>query len=188
MSAARLRLASRPTLEDLEASHSRPVTRSPYRQPSPAKSPVPENRLPKVHCHTAQVLYAKDLQKDYPQWKRWAVNNLYLPVFRFLHRHLGIAPPSGRDAEGREIWVSHQGCFLTREEAEADAKRYPHGYVVPNMPLGNSLTADVAKETSIYVPNKGEKVVPTTDLVTEINEARQEAAKVRAAVQSARAS
>ena len=187
MSVAKLRLASRPTLEDLEANQGQQATRHRLHQPSLAKSPVPESRLPKVHCHTAQVLYAKDMQRNYPEWKRWAVNNLYLPVFRFLHKRWGIAPPSGKDAEGREIWVSHQGCFLTREEAEADAKRYPHGYVVPNMPLGNSLTADVAKESSIYVPNKGEKAVPTTDMLSEINEARQEAAKVRAAVQSARA-
>lgn len=123
-------------------------------QLTPEKFPALESRLPRQHCHTAQVLYAKDMQKNYSPWKRWAVNNLYLPVFRFLHKHWNIAPPTGRDAEGREIWVAHQGCFLTRAEADMDAARYPHGYVVPNVPLGRSLTADVAEETSIYVPNK----------------------------------
>ena len=50
------------------------------------------------------------------------------------------------------------------------------------------MMAETTPESAIYYPNKGEKAVPTTDMLSEIDEARQEAAKVRAAVQSARAS
>jgi hypothetical protein len=155
---AKLRLATR--LEDLETSQSQQATQRLLHQQSPEKFPAPESNLPRQHCHVAQILYAKDAYRGYPSWKRWAVINVYLPLFRVLHKWLGLFPPTRVEPDGTYSWLVHQGCFLTRAEAEADAKRYPHGYVVPNMPLGRSLTADVAEETSIYVPNKEDKGEP----------------------------
>jgi hypothetical protein len=185
MSAARLRLASRPTLEDLEASHSRQIQSRRLRQPNPETAAVPVARLPREHFHVAQRKYSLDANS--PVWKKAVFWLVYIPLFRFFHKRLRFITPDRVEADGSYSWLEHQGCFLTEDEALADAKRYPFGFVVPS-PLGRSMMAETTPESAIYYPNKGEKAVPTTDMLSEIDEARQEAAKVRAAVQSARAS
>lgn len=153
--ATKLKLAS---LEDMETSHDQ-QTRPLYHQQNQGRFPDQESkRLPRVHSHVAQILYAKDVYKNYPAWKRWAANNVHIPLFRFLEKWLKLFPPTGKKPDGTYVWASHQGCFFTQEEADADAARYPHGYVVPNMPLGRSLTADVAEESSIYFASKGKPV------------------------------
>lgn len=140
----------------------------------PAKSPE-QVALPRVHCTVGQILYAKDVYKDFPAWKRWAAIHLHIPLFNFLQRALGLFPPTGQDANGVHVFNAHQGCFFTREEAEVDAARYPHGYVVPNMPLGQSLTADTPEHSSIYFAHSP----PLRPLFEEVDKIRATAQAVR---------
>jgi hypothetical protein len=109
-----------------------------------------------MHCHVGQVLYAKDVYKDYPAWKRWAAEHIHIPLFRFLQKWLNLFPPGRLEPDGTYSWVMHQGCFFTQEDADRDAARYPHGYVVPNVPLGQSLTDKVTEKSSIYFPRQEE--------------------------------
>jgi hypothetical protein len=185
MSVARLRLASRPSLEDLETNQSQQVSPNRLHQ-SQEKSPD-QASIPKRHCHVGQILYAKDVQKNYPSWKKWVANRVHIPLFRWFEKILGLFPPTGkRIIDGVYVWNAHQGCFSTQEEADRDAARYPHGYVVPNVPVGSSLTADAAEESSIYFASKGKEDIPTSVVLHELDEARREAAKVKAAVHTAR--
>lgn len=120
-----------------------------------------------------QILYTKDVYKDYPAWKRWVVNNAHLPLFRFCHRVLGLYPPTGEeqlpDGTRRYLFAAHQGCFFTKDEADMDAARYKHGYVVPNVPLGRSLTANIPEKPAIYIPaSKGD--MAKLDILTSISE------------------
>lgn len=160
--AAKLRLATRTaTLEDLEESQQnqrrRPIHQSPEKSPAQGVT----GSLTRTHCHVAQILYAKDVQKNYPAWKRWVANNIHIPLFRWFEKSLGLFPPTGERIDGVYVWASHQGCFESEAEAKADADRYPHGYVVPNMPLGRSLTASVAEKSSIYFATR--KGLPKAD-------------------------
>lgn len=180
--AARLRLASRPTLEDLETTQSQQAIQSPSLHLPQAKSPVQGDRLPREHYHVAQILYAKDAYAAYPAWKRALVTSVYLPLFRFFHSWLGLFPPTRMEPDGTYSWLIHQGCFLSRAEANTDAARYPHGYVVPNVPLGRSLTADVAKESSIYFAKNKEEPAICAPLM----EAQEELRKLKADVRSLR--
>lgn len=173
-----LRLATR--LEDLETQH-QPM--SPSQSSHQYQERYPDQaRLPRTHCHVGQILYAKDVYKDYPAWKRWVALYFHIPLFRFLEKLLNLFPPTGKDLHGVYVWNAHQGCFLTREEADQDAARYPHGYVVPNMPLGQSLTAAVPEKSSIYFTNQDTTPSPDhVDLTPILEEVRQLRATVRAA-------
>lgn len=172
---AKLRLAR---LEDLETSQDRLTLRVPEnrRQQSREKSQAQESRLPREHCHTAQILYTKDVYKDYPAWKKWTVEHVYLPLFRQFHARLNLFPPTRLEPNGTYSWLVHQGCFLTEEEAKTDAARYPHGYVVPNVPLGQSLTEDVAEESSIYFSkgSKEERSISLGAVLTEMGELQRD--------------
>lgn len=174
---ARLRLAS---LEDLEG-QSQP-RQSLHRQQNLEKSPAPESRLPREHSHVSQILYQKDVYKDYPAWKRWMVEYVYLPIFRQFHRRLNLFPPTRMEPDGTYSWLVHQGCFFTEEEAKADAARYAHGYVVPNVPLGRSLTADIAEDSSIYFAKSKEEMNKEGLLCAPLMEAQEELRKLKAEV------
>ena len=179
---AKLHLA---TMEDLETSQSQqPARNHLHRQ---AKSPG-QAATNHSHFHVGQLLYAKDVYKDYPAWKRWVANNVHIPLFRFIEKTLGLFPPTGKRPDGTYVWAAHQGCFESREQADIDAARYPHGYVVPNVPVGRSLTADVAQESSIYFArNKREEATKADEVSKVINEARRDVANARATIQTARA-
>ena len=185
---AKLRLATRTNLEDLEKNQRQQMSRLPLSrlQPTREKSPGPESRLPREHSHVSQILYQKDVYKDYPAWKRWLVGHVYLPLFRQFHRRLNLFPPTRMEPDGTYSWLVHQGCFLTEEEAKADAARYPHGYVVPNVPLGRSLTQSIPEKSAIYFSRECEPLVPATngfhvDLASIQEEANLLEATVRAA-------
>lgn len=167
--ATKLKLMSRiETLEDMEASQSNQPAIQRHRH-LPEKSPAPVARLPREHFHTAQILYQKDVYKDYPAWKRWTVEHLYMPIFRQFHKRLKLFPPTRMEPNGTYSWLMHQGCFLTKDEADADAARYPHGYVVPDVPVGQSLTASVNEDSAIYIPaSKGD--MAKLDILTSISE------------------
>lgn len=175
-----LRLASRIALEDLETNHSQQTLQSHPRQLSQERSPAQESRLPREHFSVGQILYAKDVYKDYPAWKRWVANHVHLPLFRFCHKVLGLYPPTGQRPDGTYIFAAQQGCFLTQAEADEDARRYPHGYVVPN-PLGRSLTADIPEQPSSYIPNKEGPAI-----CTPLMEVQDELRKLKADVRSLR--
>ncbi len=155
MSHPKLKLATK--LEDLETQH-RPASRSPFHQLRQERYQDQEtDRLPRSHFHVGQLLYTGDMQKGYPAWKRWVQNHVHIPLFRWFEEKFGLFPPTGkRIIDGAYVWNSHQGCFVTRAEADRDAARYPHGYVVPNMPLGQSLTESAPEKSSIYF-SKGSK-------------------------------
>ncbi len=154
MSQPKLKLATR--LEELESQHqTRNQISQNLRQPSAERFPAPASRLPREHHHVSQILYQKDAYKGYPVWKREIVQHVYLPLFRAFHKWLDLFPPTRMEPDGTYSWLVHQGCFLTREEADRDAARYPHGYVVPNMPLGQSLTESVPEKSAIYFAKGG---------------------------------
>lgn len=166
----RLRLATVMTLEEAEANQQ---TQSPHQLNHREKSPAPESRLPREHSHVAQILYQKDVYKDYPAWKRWLVQYVYLPLFRQFHRRLNLFPPTRMEPDGTYSWLVHQGCFITEAEAKADAARYPHGYVVPNVPLGRSLPEATVEKSAIYFPsparNGYERGIDLSSIQEEVN-------------------
>lgn len=180
--AARLRLA---TLEDMEENQqsqqrrpARPQLSHLYRERS--QGPV-EHSLPRTHCHVGQILYAKDVQKNYPAWKRWVANNVHIPLFRWFEKSLGLFPPTGmRIIDDVYVWNSLQGCYLSEEDAHADAARYPHGYVVPNVPLGNSLPEAVPEKSSVYFADR------EGTMAIDLTAVRDELSKLRSAVHAAR--
>jgi hypothetical protein len=159
---SRLRLV---TLEDLENQQSQQVNQHQYRQLNQERYQDQADQVPKFHCHVGQILYAKDVYKDYPTWKRWAALHVHIPLFRWFEKALGLFPPTGRDViKGVYVWNAHQGCFASREDADKDAARYAHGYVVPNMPLGQSLTESVPEKSSIYFAQDAAFHVDMADL------------------------
>ncbi len=160
MSSPKLKLASRiATLEDMEANqHQQATQNQKFRQPTRVKSPDQVRPLRRRHWHVCQLLYTEDVYKDYPAWKKWAVDNVHIPLFNFFLKALKLFPPTGEDSDGRKIYIAHQGCFETQEEADVDAARYPHGYVVPDMPLGQSLTAEVENPNIYFAKNKEDTV------------------------------
>lgn len=163
------------TLEDMENQQSR----SHHPQQSRVKyRAVESSQLPHVHSHVGQVIY--DLDGNWPRWKRAVLRGFYLPLIRVFVK-LGFFPPARVYPDGSFSWVMHQGCFLTEAEARADAARYPHGYVVPNMPLGRSLTESVPEKSAVYFPNHVDEV---EDLLLPI---REEVKKLKATAQAARA-
>ena len=177
--ATKLKLA---TLEDLEETQESQIqTNHLHHHQIPARSQAQESSLPRQHFSVGQILYSKDVYKDYPAWKRLAVNYAYLPLFRFLHKRLSLFPPTRMEADGTYSWQPHQGCFFNREEADADARRYAHGYVVPNVPLGQSLTKDIPRRSSIYIPGKAEDPIPNV-----LSDVQAEARELKAAVHSLR--
>lgn len=177
MSLPKLKMVMR--LEDLESQQTSLRTQTAQAQDQRVRFPDPE-KARKQHFHVAQILYAKDVYKNYPAWKRWLANNVHLPLFRFFHKWLALYPPTGQRSDGTYIFAAHQGCFLSKEEAEQDAQRYPHGYVVPNIPLGRSLTSSIPEGSSIYFPNKED-----THFSVDLAPVLEEVGKLRATVQSA---
>lgn len=176
----RLQLASLTTLEDDRNQQPQTNQRLRSRQQSREKFQGQESKLPREHCSVDQILYAKDMYVSYPAWMRVVVNYAYLPLFRFLHKWLKLFPPTRLEPDGTYSWVMHQGCFLSEEDALRDAARYAHGYVIPNMPLGRSLTSDLPARSAIYFSR--EKPVPPVDL----SPVMEEADKLKTAVHLAR--
>lgn len=175
---ANLRLATK--LEDLEDNQEtlHPPIRHPQTQetvPAPAGS-----ILPKRHWHVAQL---KRDEANWPEWKRLVFWWLYIPLFRFFHKHLRFNTPVQRNADGSYSWVEHQGCYLTEAEAQADAAKYEGGYVVPDLPLGESLPAETVPKSKIFFPGKRETTKPS--LAPLIAEAWSEVKLIRATVETA---
>lgn len=146
--ARRLRLA---TLEDMEDQQTL-NQQSQYPQLSQERSRGKVNSLPRQHFSTAQVIY--DLTGKWSVLKKLVFWTVYLPLFRFFDRRFKFFPPTRKEADGSYSWIAHQGCFLTEAEAQADAKRYPFGYVV-SLPLGRSLKQESTTEDStVYFANQ----------------------------------
>ncbi len=82
--ATKLKLATSEEMEQGQTSRTR-QSRPQYHQQIQAKSQDQESRIPREHLSVGQILYAKDVYKDYPMWKRFVAIRLYLPIFRFLH-------------------------------------------------------------------------------------------------------
>jgi hypothetical protein len=155
--AARLRLA---TLVELEDSHSQLAGMN-------RRQPIPESAVGRDaqaaaearqhhHSHVAQRKY--NLDASTPAWKMLVFHRVYLPLFRFFHKRLGFITPDmveeRPDGSYTYSWLEHQGCFFNEAEAREDAKRYPFGFVVPNLPLGRSLPADTVTGQIPYYPDK----------------------------------
>jgi hypothetical protein len=169
-----LRLAT--SLEEIEESHDRHPQASQQSHQFPERYQGKEPRsLPREHFHVAQIIY--DLQNNWPAWKRLVFKAVYLPLFRFFDKRVGILPPVRVEPDGTYSWLAHQGCFLTEAEAQLDASRYPFGYVVPHVPLGSSLTEDIPEKSSIYF----QKELPRPSLAPIVEEAR----RLRTAVHTA---
>jgi hypothetical protein len=150
---SRLRLA---TLENLEETQSQLVEtthRQLIRESAAGRgAQAAAVRLPHKHTHVAQRKY--NLDAGTPAWKVFVFHRVYLPLFRFFHKRLGFITPDKVEADGSYSWLEHQGCFVSEVEAREDAKRYPFGFVVPDLPLGRSLPADTVATTPPYYPDK----------------------------------